>query len=357
MTLRKVHSDFRLNGNFYSEDDLVEVAYSLIKEGVGFEQGIGNFLQRWLDDSESLAVMTSGTTGSPKTISLQKRYMANSALATGSFFGLKPKDTALLCLPSEYIAGKMMLVRAMVLGLHLDYVAPSSRPLLASKKNYDFSAMVPLQVANSIPGIDRIKTLLIGGAPISLALIKQLHGLNSQIYETYGMTETISHIAARRIDMSDVTKGEQLPFKTLPNITLSKDTRDCLVINAQGIADAPVVTNDMVNLISEKEFEWLGRVDLIINSGGIKLNPEQIEAKLAGLIDNRFFVAGIPDDRLGQKLVLIVEGEGSLAIIKNKLASIDSLKTYERPKEILMVPIFEETGSGKVLRADTLASL
>ena len=250
---RNIHSHFKLNANGYTRYELKEVAYSLIKEGEPFEREIGDFLFDWLNDSPTLTVKTSGSTGSPKDIILQKRHMVNSAVATGDFFSLHPGDSALLCLPATYIAGKMMLVRALVLGLELNYVPPSANPLEGVRKSYDFCAMVPLQLENSLDRLEQIKTLIAGGAPLTHKILKQLPSLNlaTAIYETYGMTETITHIALKKlhtggevIDKSGQRKVEprhkrtkqnkievQDPtphFKALPNVTVSSDDRNCL---------------------------------------------------------------------------------------------------------------------------------
>lgn len=354
---RKIHSHFRLNGISFSHDELKEVSYSLIKEGEAFEKQIGDFLLDWLDDNPFLQVLTSGSTGKPKSIRLQKRHMVNSAVATGEFFGLQPGNTALLCLPATYIAGKMMLVRAMVLGLELDYVAPSSHPINAISKSYDFCAMVPLQLENSLENIKQIKTLIIGGAPISQILYGKIQDriktqdYKTEIFESYGMTETITHIALKRIAHNG---WQTTSFKTLPKVTVAADERGCLVIDAPSITDAPVVTNDVVELFSKTEFEWMGRYDNVINSGGIKLFPEQIEAKLAAAISCRFFVAGLPDEKLGQKLILVVEGTVDKQYIFREIKALTTIGEFEFPKEIHAVTEFQVTDSGKIQRNATL---
>ncbi|WP_067028609.1 AMP-binding protein [Allomuricauda sp. CP2A] len=341
-----IHPQFKLNGIPYSLEDLKEVGYSLVKEGESFENSIGSFLLDWASDSSTLEVFTSGSTGKPKKIILQKEHMVNSALATGAYFDLKPAQTALLCLPSSGIAGKMMLVRAMVLGLHLEYVEPSSTPLQNSDNAYDFVAMVPLQVQNSLDKLGRIKTLIIGGAPVDTKLRSALKEYATNCYETYGMTETITHIAVKRI-----TQDPTNCFETLPHISISVDGRSCLIIDAPKISDDKIVTNDVVELVSENQFKWLGRYDTIINSGGIKLIPEEIEKKLADIIHSRFFVAGLPDATLGQKLVLVVE-ESQVDIQKllNKIKSLKGIQKYEVPKEVHALKPFIETKSGKIHR-------
>ena len=362
----KIHPRFKLNGISFSNEELKEVGYSLVKEGKPFEQIIGNFLLDWLNMESIISVETSGSTGKPKRIDLKKEHMVNSALATGSFFDLKTGDKVLLCLSADFIAGKMMLVRAMVLGLELDYLESSSKPLEGIFKTYDFCAMVPLQLENSLNQIHRIKKLIIGGAPMSPALKEKIQNKKIDFFETYGMTETITHIAAKKIAARSNTikrftaspmNSSECCFKTLPGVTVSTDKRDCLVITASNIIIEPVVTNDVVHLISETEFEWLGRYDNVINSGGIKWVPEQIEAKLTTIIDNRFFITGIPDEKLGKKLVLIIEGKTDENQLLEKIKTIKTLGKFEIPKEVLSVPEFVKTKNGKTLRKETLKYL
>ncbi|WP_190808543.1 AMP-binding protein [Flagellimonas sp. S3867] len=351
------HPDFKLNGVHYKFDELQEVGYSLVKEGEDHEIPMGEFLLDWVSDKGTLEVFTSGSTGNPKNIELKKEHMINSASATGKYFGLAAGHSALLCLPCSGIAGKMMLVRAMVLGLKLKSVEPSSTPLTGITTNFDFAAMVPLQVENSIGQLTQIRTLIIGGAPISLRLKKALKTASNAVFETYGMTETITHIAAKRLN-GDKISLETDTFETLPNITLSKDSRDCLVISAPRISDHEVATNDIVDLISETTFQWLGRYDSVINSGGIKLIPEQIEKKLTSLIPSRFFVAGVPDNSLGQKLVLLIESDNIFAEkLLERIKGLDDIGKYEVPKEIIAIRTFVETKNGKIQREKTLLQI
>lgn len=352
---RDIHPKFKLNGVSYGTEELSEVAYSLIKEGEAYEKPIGNFLLDWLNQTSMVAVKTSGSTGTPKVIHLQKQQMVHSALATGTYFALQAGDKALLCLPAEYIAGKMMLVRAMVLGLELDYVNSSSFPLAQIEKEYDFSAMVPLQVGNSLDQMEQLKTLIIGGASISGALRERLRAKKTRIYETYGMTETITHIAVREI--STGSGSAKRHFTALPDVQLSQDPRGCLIIHAPMVTTGAVVTNDRVRLISETEFEWLGRHDNVINSAGIKLFPEQIESKLAPFITNAFFVSSLPDEVLGQKLILVIEGTIDTLKLGNTLRSESDLERFEFPKELYTLPRFIETDTGKIRRKETLQLL
>ena len=341
-TYENVHNQFKLNGFHLDREDLCRVAYSFIKEGEDFEKPVGDFLLDWFDSKNYIEMQTSGTTGEPKMISISKQAMVDSALATGDFFDLQPGNKALQCLPVKYVAGKMMLVRAMILGFDLEFVAPSSHPLDNNEFEFDFLAMVPLQAQNSISELKNVKKMIVGGASINKTLEKQLLKLPTDVYETYGMTETITHIAARKL-------GEKA-FTVLPNVTISYDDRNCLVIHAPRISDEVIITNDIVELVNENQFIFLGRMDNVINSGGIKLIPEQIEEKLAGKIQQRFFVAAKPDNELGQKVVLVIEGDQQE--FDNSL--YDALDKYEKPKEMIFVPKFKETPNGKILRKESM---
>ena len=347
-TYDKIHLRFRLNGLHFTREELKEVAYSFVKEGEAYERSVGDFLIDWLNDWDFVHVKTSGSTGTPKLIKLKKQHMVNSAIATGDFFDIHVGDRALHCLPSKFIAGKMMLVRAMILGLEIDLVEPSSQPLALVSGNYDFCAMVPLQAERSLTDLNRIKTLIIGGAPVSDALVQQLQKKQTKAFETYGMTETITHIAARPLNHS--SKEETTAFRLLPNVRIRQDERDCLVIDAPDVTAELVVTNDLVSIEGETQFKWLGRHDNVINSGGMKLIPEQIEEKLSSVIDQRFYVMGIDDSGLGEKMVLMIEGNGDKEAIFDRIKSLGILERFEMPKEIFFIESFKETPTGKVIR-------
>lgn len=345
LTYHNVHNLFKLNGFHLNRNDLCRVAYSFIKEGEEFEKSVGDFILDWFDNKSYLEMNTSGTTGTPKLIRVGKQAMVNSAIATGDFFDLKPGDRALHCLPTKFIAGKMMFVRSFILGLDIDFVAPSSHPMLHNDTKYDFVAMVPLQAQNSLSALKNVKKMIIGGVKMSKTLEKGLSKLKTEVYETYGMTETITHIAAKKI-------GEKA-FSILPNIKISKDDRNCLVINAFKISNDSIVTNDLVELVGENQFVFLGRIDNVINSGGIKLIPEKIEDKLSDKINSRFFVTGKQDAVLGEKLVIVIEGEQQ--ILDDSI--FDGLDKYEKPKEVFYVSKFSETESGKIKRKEIIESI
>jgi O-succinylbenzoic acid--CoA ligase len=345
VTYKNVHNLFKLNGFHLDKQDLCRVSYCLIKEGDEFEKSIGDFLLDWFDDKSYIDLQTSGTTGEPKIIRTNKQTMVNSALATGDFFELSPGDKALYCLPTKYIAGKMMLVRSFILGLDIDFVAPSSHPLAKNDTKYDFVAMVPLQAQNSLAGLKNVKKMIVGGAKMSKSLEKSLLKVNTKVYETYGMTETITHIAAKKV-------GEKA-FSLLPNIQISQNDKNCLVIDAPKISVEPIITNDLVEIIDGNQFIFLGRSDNVVNSGGIKLIPEQIEEKLANEINSRFFVGGIADSVLGEKLILVIEGEKPTS---DKIV-FEMLDKYEKPKEVFYVSKFMETENGKIKRKAILESI
>jgi len=342
LSYKNVHNKFKLNGFHLDKEDLCRVAYSFIKEGEEFEKPVGNFILDWFDNNDYIEMNTSGSTGIPKLIRVKKDAMVKSAIATGNFFDLNPGDRVLNCLPVKYVAGKMMFVRGFILGLDMDFVAPSKRPLKNIQDNYDFSAMVPIQAEHSIKELPKIKKLIVGGAKINATLEKALKKLKIQSFETFGMTETVSHIAAKKV-------GENV-FNILPNVKISIDKRNCLVVEALDVSTEKIVTNDLIELVSDTQFIFIGRLDNMINSGGIKLIPETIEQKLSGAINQRFFMTGKEDASLGEKLVLVIEGEP----YDLDLTIFDVLDKYEKPKEIIFISKFKETGNGKIIRKESL---
>jgi len=344
-----VHESFKFNGTPYAFKDLQTLAQCLIKTQVPYKKDIGKFLLQWQDRSPSIILKTSGSTGIPKTMTISKQAMVNSAIATGMFFNLKPGNSALLCLPAHYIAGKMMLVRALILGLELDSIAPKSNLKIASKKQYHFAAMVPMQVKNNLDQLNTINKLIVGGVKVSLDLINRLKVLKTSVFETYGMTETVSHIAVRQLNHNSA----KTHFKTLPKVEISQDAEDCLIIHAPSISKIQITTNDVVKLYSKNEFEWLGRRDTIINSGGIKIFPEQVENLLSGKIKHRFFIASEADKTLGERVILVIEG----LKLDLKDSLFNTLEKHNKPKKIYTIPKFIETSSGKIQRQKTLTLL
>lgn len=347
----QIHREFKLQGeSFESPQELINFSQHISSE-------VNSFLKEWFDTKSYVEVRTSGSTGKPKVIQLQKKRMVNSAIATGNYFNLPEDTTALLCMSPNYIAGKMMLVRALTLGWHLEVVEASVNPLKNNKRQYDFSAMVPLQLHNSLPDIHNVKKLIVGGGVVSKELFNAIQHVETEIFATYGMTETITHIAVKRLNQFRSAELVSAPhYKTLPNVTVSTDSRGCLVIEAPNVSEEKVVTNDVVELISLTKFKWLGRFDAVINSGGVKLIPEQIEDKLSKIISQRFFVSGIPDVILGEKLILVIESSNASSknVILNSVKNLQSLSKFETPKEIYFVEKFVETGTKKINRNETL---
>lgn len=353
-TFDKVHLKFRLNSGHYHFDDLYDVAYSFIKEGEYYEAVFGHFLLDWLDKKDYIIIKTSGSTGKPKTIQVKKQAMVNSAIATGDFFNLRPGQKALHCLPSNYISGKMMLIRAMILGLELDIVNPTSEPVFAKNKKYDFCAMTPMQLRNTLDRIQNIGTIIVGGAKVTNSLKEAIASHPAKIFETYGMTETVSHFALKQLNnFTEEQRNKQQYFKLLPDISISHDERNCLVVEVPYISNENIVTNDVVEIHSDNEFEWIGRYDNVVNTGGVKVFPEQIENKLAGIIEKRYIIASEPDEVLGEKLILVVEDD------TNQLdpSVFDGLEKFEKPKTVYNLERFSETGFGKIQRKKTLALL
>ena len=314
-----------------------------------FEREVVNFLRQWFDTSGELGVFTSGTTGKPKEIRLSKEQFVRSAGATIKFLNLQEGERALLSLSPGYIAGKMMIVRAITGKLNLFVRTPGANPLLHSGESFDFVALVPLQAyeavrnPQSIENLKKIRNLIIGGGKLDTKTEDILSGLHQHIFHTYGMTETLSHVAMRRI-----APVRETFYSALPGISFELDGRGCLVVNAPSLLKAPVITNDVVELKDEYSFRYTGRYDNMINSGGVKLFPEEIEKKLEAIIPFPYYISAEKDERLGQRLVLKIETSQPITGLETKMKQV--LDKYEFPKEIYYLPQFERTVSGKVIR-------
>ncbi|MBB1139968.1 AMP-binding protein [Myroides sp. WP-1] len=339
-----IHPQFKLNGVTHTFQSLVDVANKMTASSEDYWRELGQLILHWFDANDSIIQRTSGTTGPPKEMYLAKQAMRASAEATVSFFEVHAGSTALLCMSAQFVGGKLMFIRALLFGWELDVCKPTARPLEGIKKHYNFVAMVPMQVENSIAELNQIDTLIIGGAKVSPVLAQELKNKPTKVYETYGMTETITHMAAKRIGTPY--------FEVLPHASIQTDDRGCLVIDAPSVNPNQIVTNDLVDQIDNKRFEWLGRYDNVINSGGVKLFPEQIEEKLATKIAARFFITGKSDNYFGTIVVLVIESK-PYALAEDVF---EGLAKYEKPKEIQFVDQFVETASGKVIRSKSLKS-
>ncbi|TDQ31557.1 AMP-binding protein [Zeaxanthinibacter enoshimensis] len=351
-----LHPLFSFMGRPCDESVTKDLAYELIKEGTEEEKAIGDFLLDWLSGSDYVELTTSGSTGKPKKIRVAKQKMAASARATGQFFELQPGQKILLCLPVAYIAGKMMLVRGMVLGLDVCYTEPTSEPLTGFDRTFDFVAMVPKQLQKSLRELHKAKTVIVGGAPVPQELAAALNGEKTHVYETFGMTETLTHIAVRKLDTGGDPR-EAGPFKALPGVELGKDDRGCLLIKAPFLLTDELQTNDVVELLDDNSFYWVGRYDHIVNSGGVKLFPETIESKIRQVLDQPFFVAGMPHQELGEQLVLVVESRQPEQEIQELLDSVTDFSRYEKPRKVFTLARFQRTQSGKIRRKAILDEL
>lgn len=348
-----LHPKFKLNGvAFSSEEALKKHSLQLVDKGNNSEASIGKFILEWLNANDFIVAQTSGSTGSPKSITLRKENVYNSALATIDYFKLPEKTKALLCLSSEYIAGKMMLVRAMVAGWDLHSVDAVKNPLQGNKTTFDFAAMVPYQVFHSLRELRKLKKLIIGGGAVPRILEEELQGVKPCVFLTYGMTETISHIAVRPIngrERSDI-------FSALPSVNFLLTENSCLQISAPKISEAPVITNDVVKLISPQSFKYLGRIDNVINTGGVKVHPESVEEKLSVHLEEPFFISSEKDDALGERVILIVESAKE-KLLEEYFHAFEALSKYERPKRVYSVSQFIYTETGKIKRAEVLKDL
>jgi o-succinylbenzoate---CoA ligase len=347
------NESIHLDGKIYNRENIDKL---LVNDDPinSWRNAIYQFLQNWFDDSDFILAQTSGSTGKPKSIKLLKQSMINSASMTNHFFGLDKDRTALLCLPATYIAGKMMLVRALVGGFNLIAVEPSANPFLKMNTPIDFTAITPYQLFHSAESLraKSVRKIIVGGGSVTSKLEKLAENIPAVLFETYGMTETCSHIALRQfngVGMSDC-------FTILDGVTIRTDNRGCLAIKAPHLLEEVIQTNDMVELIGTTSFRWLGRADSAINSGGVKIHPELVEKKLEEIIPSSFFISAISDDKLGSKVVLVVESNRytveQLDNLKEKL--VIELNKFEIPKEIYFLPDFVYSQSNKVLRKETL---
>lgn len=318
---------------------------------------LSEFLLEWKNDNPRLLVHTSGSTGPPKPLWVEKRRMEASARMTCDFLGLKANDTALLCMPLDFIAGKMMVVRALVCGMQIVAVKPSGRPLQqlvqeAGYKKIDFAAMVPMQVFQSLQQpeerriLREIKHLIIGGGAVDENLERELADFPNAVWSTYGMTETLSHVALRRLNGSRA----DIWYTPMANVTVELDGESCLVIDAPCVCDQKIFTNDVAELHEDgRRFRILGRKDNVICSGGIKIQAEKVEQKLIGHLAHPFVVTRAKDVRFGEVVVLLTESP-DLVDVQRICAEI--LPKFWQPRlcfHVLRLPL---TGTGKVARAE-----
>ncbi len=342
---------YRIEGSVFTRDALLAHSHMMVQNcnNPDWYRKVFAFIQLYLDPSAGPVLQrSSGTTGDPKEFRLERAAMETSARKTLDFFGLKAEKRVLLGLSVDYIAGKMMVVRALEGGLDLVLTEPSARPLKAVEGSFDFVPMVPMQVKESLNAGDdlgRCGTLLIGGGELSSTLRNELGSMASpRVFESFGMSETYTHFALRQLNGPDPEPS----FRLLEGALIHTDTRGCLVVDLPGVTAHPVITNDLVEIFEPDEegapgFRWLGRIDNIINTGGIKIIPEILEKRISQWLGVPVLLLPFPDEKLGQKMVLLMEyGDG----LRIQAAQIDqwkeilasNLSPHELPKDFIPVP-------------------
>jgi O-succinylbenzoic acid--CoA ligase len=312
------------------------------------QQALEGFFDDWYNNHDKIHLQTSGSTGDKKSLFAQKVMMQSSAKMTGNFFKFSDKSTLLHCLPISFIAGKMMAVRAITYNTNVIFTSPTKPISFDASYPIDFAAMTPHQYSKCLTEdpekLDNIKTILLGGGTVHPQLEANILDQKHRVFHSYGMTETYSHVALREL-------GKQSNFKALDNIHFSQGENGDLQIHAPILGIDGLKTNDIVDLLNPYEFRFIGRKDFVVNSGGIKLQPEELERKLSGIIGNRpFFMAGVPCKSLGEKLVLFVEGTDTV----DAKQFLNVLNNYEKPKDIIYCGEFCLTETGKLDRKKTI---
>jgi O-succinylbenzoic acid--CoA ligase len=353
-----------INGHLYSPDLILSGTWSSWETGT-FEKKVLKFIRDWETGKELFEFRTSGTTGTPKILPISRDKMLLSAGSTLQFLDLQ-EGKCLLCLDPGFIAGAMLIVRALVGGMDLLAVDPVSDPLktIPSGISIALCAMVPMQLieilndSNSRKKFEKIHNVLIGGADLSKELISRMSGFSNHIFHTFGMTETVTHIALKKL--TGIEPDE--PYRAVSGVVFSTDERGCLVITGPITDNMPMVTNDRVDLIDSKSFRWLGRIDHVINSGGIKIQLEILEKKMVNIfreagIKTPFFLTGLPDEKLGEKLTIVFE-TGGKSINKKNLREIieEKLPFHEVPRAWYSLPELIRTTTGKIDRIGSLRS-
>lgn len=327
-----------------------------LTEDKNIQSNVETFINDWYSSSKIFKVNTSGSTGLPKEIYLDKICAENSARLTGDYFDFKTNDTILLCISPETIGGKMIIIRAIVWQMHLIVVTPTRNPLKQIETNIDFASVVPLQIQSileeSPSSLSQIKTVLIGGGPLNFSVKEKLNSVHQNCFESFGMTETYSHIALRKC-----SNNTHL-FNVLNGIEISIiNTTNQLCIQSKDLGINNLITNDIVSIPNKNQFDWLGRIDFVINSGGMKFHPELIERKLENCIKLPFFIHKEPSAEYGEIIILILESVDS-SVQNDYLSAMKViLSKYEIPKKIYFMDAFVRTDSNKINRIETYNSI
>ena len=316
----------------------------------GIQADLADFLEDWWSPAPTMQLQTSGSTGTPKILHATRTAMLASAEATCRAFGLKAGDSALLCLPLRYVAGKMMVVRALVGGLKLITAEPSSTPLASVDTAIDFAPLVPMQMATTLasPGgmaaLARVQTILLGGGFVNPSLEEQLQELPCRVFTSYGMTETLSHIALR------AANGPQRSdwYTPLPGVKISLSAAQTLQISVAYLGINTLTTNDIAELAPDGRFRIIGRADAVINSGGIKIQAEEIEQSLHSRTGLQVLALPLPHPTLGQCVALLWEGPAEKEA--ELQAACAHLPRYHKPLHIQNATL-PRTENGKIARA------
>ncbi|MCS7019063.1 MAG: AMP-binding protein [Cytophagales bacterium] len=345
----------------WTADAILQMTNEEVASYEGIYRAALQFSRSWLQGQETFQLFTSGSTGTPQPVAISRLQMLASIRATAAALQLSSGQSALVCLNPAYVAGIMMLARGWQLGLHMYLVAPTSRPLqhFDTHMRFDFVAMVPLQLQQSIchqPDkyiLDRCGNIIVGGAAMNVALEQATQSVRATVYATFGMTETVSHIALRRIN----GKHPEADYGLLPNITAQTDERSCLMICGEVTQGRWITTNDIVTFTAPRRFRFEGRADFVINSGGIKIFPEKLEQQIAALQipalqNKRFIITAQPDEQLGEQVVLVVETNQLPNVEQIVQCLKEKLPRYHAPQHIFCLPQFPQTATGKVNRKE-----
>lgn len=346
-----MHNTIKINGVEYSQLNLDTLTENY-NPGCVWLTELNSFLKDWFSGCNQFMVHTSGSTGEPKPIIVSRKALIASAQRTISFFNLQPGQSVLLCLPIGFIAGKMMIVRALVGRLNLIPVEPSGFPLHTVTNPVDFVAFTPMQMTNELSRtadskLHLLRKVIIGGGAVSSGLDNLLKGQTFEAWETYGMTETLTHVALRKINGTN----HQNSFFPLPDIDISADDRGCLVISNPELLNGKVVTNDFADVFSDGSFRITGRWDNVINSGGVKIQAENIEAALAEIYSGEVYASSVSNDLLGNQLVLVVNKQPENSQLLFSMLE-DKLPRHQIPASLYVVNEFPKTVSGKINRLE-----
>ncbi|CAN5911308.1 AMP-binding protein [soil metagenome] len=358
-----------LNGKPFYLDEMATYSFRNSIPLNGYEAKVLELCRNWLTGGQEFPICTSGSTGPAKLLVLTREQLEASARRTLRLLGLQPGDRTLVCLNVEAVGGLMMVVRGLLGQLPLTVLEPTAHPAeaLTSDPPFAFASFVPLQLQSLLahppdlrPQLNLLKALLVGGAPVGAELQRQIQEVTAPVFHTYGMTETASHIGLRRLNGPDPEEAYTVPEE----IRIEQDDRGCLTIRGDVTRQETFVTNDLVELLPGNRFRWLGRLDHVLNSGGYKVQVEKVETALAaalalGNLDRKVAVVGVPDEKLSQRVVAVLEGKPLDESEENRLLEElrKGLHPYEVPKELWYQPLLPQTPTGKLDRIRILEQL